>query len=112
VIEQQQLVGKWRSDPTDSESIRAYGDTSLEFSPNGGLIYTVHGEGKRQIMMLTYRIEGDLLITDQPSAPKEERTRFEIRPSGKLALLYGRTASTYVRIDDGEDSSVGSISNN
>jgi hypothetical protein len=96
----QQIVGKWRSDPTDSEAITAYGDASLELSSNGGLVYIVHSEGKRQVMLLTYRIEGDVLITNQPSHPKEERTRFEIRPGGKLVLLYDRTPSTYVRVDD------------
>ena len=97
---EQQLVGKWRSDPEDPDSIREYGDVSLDFSPNGGLTYTVHGEETRQIMLLTYRVEGDVLITDQPSATKEERTKFEITPSGKLVLLYERRPSAYVRVED------------
>ena len=95
------LLGAWRSDPEDFEAIREYGDVSLDFSRNGALTYTVHGEGKRRIILLTYRIEGDVLITDQPSEPKEQRTRFEITPSGKLALLYERRPSTYVRVHDG-----------
>jgi hypothetical protein len=96
----QQLVGKWRSDPEDPEAISEYGDVSLDFLPNGGLTYTVRAEGKREIMLLTYRVEGDVLITDQPSHPKEERTRFEIKPCGKLVLLYEHRPSTYVRVDD------------
>ena len=96
----EQLVGKWRSDPENLDAIREYGDVSLDFLPNGGLTYTVHGEETRQIMLLTYRVEGDVLITDQPSAPKEERTRFEITSSGKLVLLYERRLSVYVRVDE------------
>jgi hypothetical protein len=95
----QQLVGKWRSDPDDA-SINEYGDVSLDFSPNGGLAYTVHTEGKRQVMLLTYRVEGEILITDQPSDPKEERTRFKIRPDGRLVLMYEHRSSAYVRADD------------
>ena len=97
---EQQLVGKWRSDPEDPDAIQEYGDVSLDFSSSGGLAYTVHGEDTRQIMLLTYRVEGDVLITDQPSSPKEERTRFEITPSGKLVLLYEHRPSVYVRVDD------------
>src|SRR5947207_14304262 len=98
--ENNSLVGKWKSDPDDQEAISEYGDVSLDFSPNGGLTYTVHAEGKRQLMLLTYRVEGDVLITDQPSDPRQERTRFEIRPDGKLVLLYAHRPSTYVRVDE------------
>ena len=99
--ENQQLVGKWRSDPDDEAAINEYGNVSLDFLPNGGLTYTVHTEGKRQVMLLTYRVEGEVLITDQPSDPKEERTRFKIRSDGKLVLLYEHRPSTYVRAEEG-----------
>ena len=89
-----QIIGRWRSDPDDPEGIRIYGDVLLDFSPNGRLTHTIHSEGKRQIMLLTYRIKGDALITDQPSDPKEESTRFEFTPTGKLVLLYENQPST------------------
>jgi hypothetical protein len=103
--QKQQIVGTWRSDPDDHEAISEYGDVSLEFSPNGGLKYTVHTEGKRQIMLLAYRVEGNALVTDQPSDPKEERTMFEIRADGKLILLHEHRPSTYVRANANEGSS-------
>ena len=96
----EQIIGKWRSDPDDPEAIATYGDVSLDFTRNGGLVYTIHVEGKREIMLLTYRIDGDLLITDQPSSPREERTRFKITCAGKLVLHNERGPSTYVRIGD------------
>ena len=98
--ENQQLVGKWRSDPDDEAAIDEYGDASLDFSPNGGLTYTVHTERKRQVTLLTYRVEGEVLITDQPSDPKEERTIFKIRSDGRLVLLHEHRPSTYVRADE------------
>jgi hypothetical protein len=76
------LVGAWRSDPEDLEAISQYGDVSLDFAQSGALTYTIHCEEKRQIILLTYRVEGDVLITDQPSDPKEQRTKFEITPFG------------------------------
>ena len=101
--ERQKLLGKWQSDPADSAAIAAYGDASLEFLSNGGLVYRVQSQEKLQVMLLTYRIEGDVLITDQPSSPKEERTRLEVTPGGKLILFYDKTPSTYVRIGDPAD---------
>jgi hypothetical protein len=96
----EQIVGKWRSDPDDPEAVRLYGDVSLDFSRNGALTYTIHAEGKRQIMLLTYRIDGDVLVTDQPSDPKEERTRFKITSAGKLILEQEHRPATYVRVAD------------
>jgi hypothetical protein len=96
----QEIIGKWRSDPNDLEAMTTYGDVSLDYSPNGALTYTVHVEAKRQIMLLTYRIEGSVLITDQPSSPREEATSFKITSTGKLLLQYENRPSTYVRVDD------------
>ena len=95
-----QIIGKWRSDPAGAEAIAEYGDVSLDFSRNGALTYTIHTEGKRQIMLLTYRIDGDVLVTDQSSNPKEERTRFRITSEGKLFLEHEHRPSTYVRVGD------------
>jgi len=41
-------------------------------------------------MILTYRIEGDTIISDQPSHPREEKTKFSFTPEGKLVLIYGK----------------------
>jgi hypothetical protein len=96
---EQRLIGKWRSDADDPEGIGEFGEVSLEFSPNGGLTYTIHVDEKRQIILLTYRVEGDVLITDQPPHPKEERTKFKITADGKLVLLHENRPSAYVRVD-------------
>jgi hypothetical protein len=95
-----QIIGRWRSDPDDPEAIATYGDVLLDFSRNGGLTYTIHAEGKRQIMLLTYRVDGDVLVTDQPSNRTEERTKFKITSEGKLVLEHEHRPSSYVRVAD------------
>jgi hypothetical protein len=97
VADAEDLVGKWVSDPTDVESIRNYGLVSLDFSSQGTLVYAIHLDGKRELVFLTYRVEGDELVTDQPSSPKQERTRFNIDLDGRLALLYTGRHSIFVR---------------
>src|SRR5215468_8904768 len=91
------LIGKWVTDPADTKSLAQYGRVTLEFKERGKLIYTIHEEGKRQILLLTYRIREGLLITNQPSAPREDETPIFLTNDGKLKLLYGSSASTYVR---------------
>ena len=78
------LLGTWIRDPEDVESIRRFGNVKLHFTEDGQLIYTILGEEKDQKIFLTYRVENNVLITDQPSDPREERTNFRITEDGKL----------------------------
>ena len=91
------LIGRWHTDPADITSLREYGSVSLNFTADGRLIYTIRSEGKDQIVLLTYRVENQTLVTDQPSEPGEERTAFSLTPEGKLIMFYEGHQSIYVR---------------
>jgi hypothetical protein len=80
------LLGAWRTDPDDAWSLREYGDVSLRFEADGTLVHTIHLARKDQVMRLTYRVEQGLLITDQPSSPREHRTEFYFTDDGRLAM--------------------------
>ncbi|TLY46074.1 MAG: hypothetical protein E6K54_08575 [Gammaproteobacteria bacterium] len=93
------LLGTWIRDSDDVESIQLFGNVKLHFTADGQLIYTIFDEHKDQKMFLTYRVENNILITDQPSAPREEKTHFLITDEGKLEweCTDGRKAR-YVRV--------------
>jgi len=93
------LIGKWKLDPNNIESLREYGNISIEFKDTGELIYIIHLESKEQKIYMTYKIEGNLLITNQPSSPQIEQTEYRIQPDGKLALYFNGLKSVYIRID-------------
>lgn len=63
------LLGTWIGDSEDVESIQQFGNVKLHFTADGKLIYTIFDEHKDQKMFLTYRVENNILITDQASAP-------------------------------------------
>jgi hypothetical protein len=71
----------------------------LEFRPSGELIYSVDAGGKWQMVRLTFRIDGDVLITDQPSDPREERTPFTLRDLYTLVLDYDGARAFFSRGD-------------
>ena len=96
-MKQEQIHGTWRSDPTDSEGIRAFGRQTLEFRPTGQLVLTAHGDVKDQISLLTYRVDGDWIVTDQPSRPGEEHTEAVLTPDGKLVLKFAGEPARFVR---------------
>lgn len=97
----EELTGLWVTDPDDFASLAEYGEVSLRFESDGRLAYSIHRDDKRQIMLLIYRVEGDILVIDQPSEPREERVAFEITPQGKLVVFSQPVSSTYVRFSDG-----------
>ena len=92
-----QLIGVWHTDPEDVQALESYGRVRLNFTKDRRLVYTIHADGKDEIILLSYRVEGQFLVTDQPSQPNEERTRFSITPDGSLILHYEGHESTYIR---------------
>jgi hypothetical protein len=93
----EQVLGRWSTDPKDADSISEYGVVGLDFKADGSLVYTIYGDDREQRMFLTYRIEDGVLVTDQPSDPREDRTPFEVTRDGELRLRYGDRWSTYIR---------------
>jgi hypothetical protein len=90
------LVGKWISDPYDPETQENYGNVSLEFTDDGRLNYTIHLDDRDQKIFLNYELQGNMLITDQPSDPKREKTKISML-GDKLILEFGQKKSQYIR---------------
>jgi hypothetical protein len=88
------LVGCWQPiEPSGDEG----NAVEIRFLDDGQLRYGLFENNKWQIMKLTYRIESGILVTDQPSAPREERTRFAFDDDGALVLESKGEKSKYRR---------------
>ena len=87
------FLGEWRQVKPDP----APECVTISFEQAGRLTYTVHG-GTIQHILLTWRIDGDQIITDQPSAPAEETTRFRFAAPDRLILERDSEQYVYVRI--------------
>lgn len=94
-----QLLGKWKSDPEHPATQANYGRVTQTFHEDGRLTYVIHSPGKDQVMRLVYRVDGDELITDQPSAPGEHRTKFSFDEGGRLILEDEGERSRFVRVN-------------
>jgi hypothetical protein len=98
------LVGRWRLSKSDPGSQSQFGDHAMEFTPFGDLVYTTFdSERIRGRMLLEYHLKDYILVTDQPSAPREERIPFRIRND---ELILGNVAeeSIYARENPGASS--------
>lgn len=94
----QQLIGKWKSDPDDSSAQANYGRVTQTFHEDGRLVYIIHSPGKDEVMRLVFKVDGDELITDQPSAPAEHRTKFSFDERGRLILEDEGERSRFIRV--------------
>ena len=91
------MIGCWRLVRSDGE-IDALDEVEMEFFPNGQLTYAV-AEGKKwQLSLLTYKVSGSVIITNQPSAPAEERTKFSFEPDGTLRLESNGSRTWFARV--------------
>ena len=94
----EQLIGKWKSDPDDPATQENYGEVTQAFHEDGRLTYIIHSPGKDEVMRLVYKVDGDKLVTDQPSAPAEHRTKFSFDDRGRLILEDAGERSRFVRM--------------
>lgn len=95
--ESMNLTGTWVVDKMDKQATTELGDVLLEFGDDRSLIYTIRGKDKNQIINLRYQIDGATIITNQPSAPRVERTDFSLSDDGVLTLAFGGTPYRFRR---------------
>jgi hypothetical protein len=89
------LTGRWVIDPSDISAVAELGHVEIEFN-RGRLRYEIHLADRKQVMLMTYRVEGDVLVTDQPSHLKPERTAFALQGDA-LTLAFGGVSSRFLR---------------
>jgi hypothetical protein len=90
------LLGRWRLLRADSTLGFAAG-VRMEFLPDGQLRYTIPVDGREMVVELIYRVEGDILRTDNPVAPHATATRFEFGPGDVLILDFAGARAWFVR---------------
>lgn len=79
------LIGSWTSRGAE-----------MVVRPDGTMDYILVLPRKRQIMNLTYRLDGNCIISNQPSSPREDRTRFWFE-GDELVLEYEGERTRYQR---------------
>jgi hypothetical protein len=82
------LVGRWRLSDEKPGKFKQYGFHAMEFTPFGELIITtLDGDAIVGRMLLVYKVKGEILEIDQPSAPRIDRLLFQVTAN---TLTIGR----------------------
>ena len=94
-MDAEDLVGKRQSLPENSGQMLA---NPVYFGRDGKLIYVEHESTQDNVVRLTYQLSGTVVITSQPSAPREERTKVVLAADGVLTLSFGNRVVHYKRV--------------
>jgi hypothetical protein len=97
------LHGCWVLVRSEDPTIEIGEGVEMEFSADGKLTYTIKQSDRRQIMNLVYEVQGAEIVSNQPSAPAENRTSYAIDDAGQLVLGFGGARSWYQRPSGGDE---------
>ena len=91
------LVGVWELTHSDDGLGLAPGSLMV-FLPSGELRYaSPRADGGAEVALLTYRVDGEWIVSNQASAPREERTHFALPAPDRLELTYAGGRATFRR---------------
>jgi hypothetical protein len=90
------LLGRWRLMRADAALDFAPG-VVMDFRPGGRLRYTITVEGQAHELALVYRVEGDVLRTDNPAAPHATATRFWQGQGDVLVFDFAGPLAVFIR---------------
>lgn len=90
------LLGRWRLVHA-GPSLGFTPGTRMEFAADGTLAYAIPMEGTIQMVPLLYRVDGDLLRTENPLAPHATATPIHQGPGGSLVLDFPDSIAVFLR---------------
>ena len=93
----ERFLGMWRLVKSNG-SIDVGNDVTMTFTRDGKLTYVIHQNASDQVMNLVFSVDGNRLLTNQPSHPLLESTNFAFDDEDHLVLDYGDGKSWFARV--------------
>ena len=93
------LFGMWRLLRAEAALDFAPG-VRMEFLQGGRLRYHIDVGGRDQVIPLVYRVDGDMMRTDNPAAPHAVSTRFALGAGDVLVFDFSGARAWFVRESD------------
>lgn len=90
------ILGIWRLLRADPALDFAPG-VRMEFRPDGALRYHVDVDGHDQVIDLVYRLEGDVLHTDNPASPHSTSVRIVHGEADVMLLDFAGAQALLIR---------------
>lgn len=92
------LFGKWTTDKNDKQTVDLLGDVIMTFTAKGELIYEIKEDDRLQIINMIFWTEDNYIISDQPTHPKKEKTKYSFGTADSLILELEGQATRFIKI--------------
>ena len=79
-------------------SIDVGNGVTMTFTRDGKLTYVIQQNASDQVMNLVFSVDGNRLLTNQPSSPQLESTTFAFDDEDHLVLDYAAGKSWFARV--------------
>jgi hypothetical protein len=90
------FVGEWKTDQRPASAAPEDGDVTIGFKDDGTAEYSIYYTDRRDVVHLSFSVEGDELLTTQgQSAPL--RTKFSFERDGSLLLWFSGVKGRFIR---------------
>jgi hypothetical protein len=91
-ISKRNFIGEWHQIYPRTEPLEIF----VAFGMEGDLTYTIEGSTVQKIL-LTWKLEGSFIVTNQPSSPSEQVTQFHFESPSVLTLKRENEVYRYER---------------
>lgn len=94
---EKRIIGVWKSDLLDESTRINIGNILMEFTENGKLIYKIFENV--QIINMVYHLIDDVILSDQPSSPQVQKTKYKFQDNNILLLEFDGEITAFKRIE-------------
>jgi len=92
------LFGKWTTDKNGKLTVDFLGDVTMTFTTKGELIYEIKEDDRLQIINMIFWTEDNYIISDQPTHPKKEKTKYSFGTADSLILEFEGQTTRLIKI--------------
>jgi hypothetical protein len=92
-----ELIGVWESDTSDEATKNSLGNVTMTFTNTGELVYDINEGDRIQRMNMIYQVNGDVIISDQPSHPQKQKTTYIFETKDRLILKFDGMTTVFNR---------------
>lgn len=89
------LLGDWEVDRDHDETVARFGRARMRVE--GGRLTYQFEDGAASILTILSFSDG-VLVTDQPSSPRVEETRYRVDAEGRLVFSFGQSTAHFRRL--------------
>ena len=92
------FIGSWKTDQREAQAEPQDGDVTINFDDDGSAKYVIYYADKRDVVHLTYKVDGDHIVIEQPPQGVPMSVKFAFNTDGSLLLWFNNVKGRFLRV--------------